>query len=40
MEIATLIADRRWQMLLKAVVQPLGIAKRVKESRWEMPKGY
>jgi hypothetical protein len=27
-------------MLLKAVRQPLGNAKRVLERRWEMPKGY
>jgi hypothetical protein len=27
-------------MLLKAVGQPLGTAKRVLESRWEMLKGY
>jgi hypothetical protein len=27
-------------MLLKAVGQLLGTAKRVQESRWEMPKGY
>jgi hypothetical protein len=27
-------------MLLKAVEQPLNIAKRVYKSRWEMPKGY
>jgi hypothetical protein len=27
-------------MLLKAVEQPLGTAKRVYKSRWEMPKGY
>jgi hypothetical protein len=27
-------------MLLKAVGQPLGTAKRVLESRWEMPKGF
>jgi hypothetical protein len=27
-------------MLLKAVEQPLGIATRGKESRWEMPNGY
>jgi hypothetical protein len=27
-------------MLLKAVGQPLGIAKRVQESQWEMPKAY
>jgi hypothetical protein len=27
-------------MLLKASGQPLGTAKRVWESRWEMPKGY
>jgi hypothetical protein len=27
-------------MLLKAVEQLLGTAKRVWESRWEMPKGY
>jgi hypothetical protein len=27
-------------MLLKVIGQPLGTAKRVLESRWEMPKGY
>jgi hypothetical protein len=27
-------------MLLKAVEQPLDIAKSVYKSRWEMPKGY
>jgi hypothetical protein len=27
-------------MLIKAVEQPLGITKRVKESHWEMAKGY
>jgi hypothetical protein len=27
-------------MLLKAVEQPLDIAKRVCKSHWEMPKGY
>jgi hypothetical protein len=34
------LADPRWEMLLKAVEQQLGTAKRVQESRWEMPKGY
>ncbi len=34
------LADSRWEILLKAVEQPLGTAKRVYESRWEMPKGY
>jgi hypothetical protein len=34
------LADSCWEMLLKAVEQPLGRAKRVQESRWEMPKGY
>jgi hypothetical protein len=27
-------------MLLTVIGQPLGTAKRVLESRWEMPKGY
>jgi hypothetical protein len=27
-------------MLLKTIGQPLGTAKRVQESRWEIPKGY
>jgi hypothetical protein len=34
------LADSRWEILLKAVEQPLGTAKRVLEIRWEMPKGY
>jgi hypothetical protein len=29
-----------WEILLKVIGQPLGTAKRVMESRWEMPKGY
>jgi hypothetical protein len=33
-------ANSRWEMLLKVIGQPLGTAKRVQESRWEMPKGY
>jgi hypothetical protein len=28
------------EMLLKVIGQPLGTAKKVLESRWEMPKGY
>jgi hypothetical protein len=27
-------------MLVKAVAQPLGTAKRVQENRWEMSKSY
>jgi hypothetical protein len=34
------LAESRWEMLLQAVGQPLGTGKRVKERRWEMPKGY
>jgi hypothetical protein len=34
------LAESRWKMLLKAVRQLLGTAKRVLESHWEMPKGY
>ncbi len=34
------LADSRWEILLKAVELPLGTAKRIKESLWEMPKGY
>jgi hypothetical protein len=34
------LAISRWETLLKDVGQPLGIAKRVEESRWEIPKGY
>ncbi len=34
------LANSRWEMLLKAVGQPLGTAKRVLEIRWERPKGY
>ncbi len=36
----SVLANSRLGMLLKTIVQPLGIAKRVQESRWEMPKGY
>jgi hypothetical protein len=34
------LADSRWKMFSKAVRQPLGTAKRLQESHWEMPKGY
>jgi hypothetical protein len=34
------LASSCWEILLKAVGQPLGTAKRVLESCWEMPKGY
>jgi hypothetical protein len=34
------LADSCWEMLLKAVGQPLGTTKRVLESHWEIPKGY
>ncbi len=34
------LADSCWEMFLKAVEEPLGTDKKVKESRWEMPKGY
>jgi hypothetical protein len=33
-------AKSRWEMILKAIVQPLGTAERVWKSHWEMPKGY
>jgi hypothetical protein len=33
-------ANSRWEMLLKAVGQPLGSANRIQESCWEMPRGY
>jgi hypothetical protein len=39
-DIRDVLAISRWEMLLKAVRQPLGTAKRVLESRWEIPKGY
>jgi hypothetical protein len=35
----SVLANSRWEMLLKVIGQPLGTAKRVLESRWEMPKG-
>jgi hypothetical protein len=35
-----ILADSRWEMLLKAVGQPLGTSKSVQESCWEIPKGY
>jgi hypothetical protein len=34
------LANSYWEMLLKVIGQLLGTAKRVWESRWEMPKGY
>jgi hypothetical protein len=34
------LANSHWEMLLNIIGQPLGTAKRVLESRWEMPKGY
>ncbi len=30
-------ADSHWEMLIKAVGQPLGIAERVWENHWECP---
>ncbi len=36
----SVLANSRWEMLLKVIWQPLGTAKRVLESGWEMPKGY
>jgi hypothetical protein len=36
----SVLANSHWEMLLKAMGQPLGTAKMVRESRWEMPKGY
>jgi hypothetical protein len=33
-------ANSCWEMLLKVIGQPLGTAKRVKKSHWEMPKDY
>jgi hypothetical protein len=36
----SVLANSRWEMFLKVIGQPLGTAKRVLESRWEMPKGY
>ncbi len=36
----SVLANSHWEMLLKVIGQPLGTAKRVLESRWEMPKGY
>jgi hypothetical protein len=35
-----ILANSRWEILLKAVEQPLGTARRLLESRWEIPKGY
>jgi hypothetical protein len=37
--ICLILADSRWQMLFKAVGQPLSTAKRVYASHWKMPKG-
>jgi hypothetical protein len=36
----SVLANSRLEMLLKAIVQPLGIANRVQESCWEMSKVY
>ncbi len=36
----SVLANSSWEMLLKVIGQPLGTAKKVLESRWEMPKGY
>ncbi len=36
----SVLANSRWEMLLKVIGQPLGTAKRVKKSCWEMPKDY
>jgi hypothetical protein len=35
-----ILANNCWELFLKAVGQPLGTAKRVKENRWEMHRGY
>jgi hypothetical protein len=35
----SVLANSRWEMRLKVIGQPLGTAKRVLESRWEIPKG-
>jgi hypothetical protein len=40
LEIAMYFAAGHWQRLFKAIRLPLGAAKRIKESRWEMLKGY
>jgi hypothetical protein len=34
------LANSRWEMLLKVIGQSLGTAERVLKSRWKMPKGY
>jgi hypothetical protein len=36
----SVLANSHWEMSLKVIGQPLGTAKRVLESHWEMPKGY
>jgi hypothetical protein len=37
----SVFAHSRWEVLLKAIGQPLGTAKKVvQESHWEMPIGY
>jgi hypothetical protein len=36
----SVLANSRWEMLLKVIGQPLGTAKRLFKSHWEMPKGY
>jgi hypothetical protein len=33
-------ADSGWEMVFKAIEEPLGNAKKVWERRWEIPKGY
>jgi hypothetical protein len=40
MENCHVLGDSCWEMLFKAVEQPLDTAKRVWESYWEIPKGY
>jgi hypothetical protein len=36
----SVLANSYWEMLLKVIRQLLVTAKRVWESRWEMPEGY
>jgi hypothetical protein len=36
----SVLAKSHWEKLLKVIKQPLGTAKRVLESRWEIPKDY
>jgi hypothetical protein len=36
----SVLANSCWEMVLKAIGQPLGTVNSEQESRWEMPKGY